>query len=132
MAEMAPTTSENKIGRRANARARLMLPSILLLPTTKEAGWLVNISCNGALVRVQQLPSVGSTAIFKFAEFELWCTVVWARGSYCGIRFDAPLPKETVSSLRSYSDNYAEHEQAHIASTAKSWVSGQAKLSIDN
>jgi hypothetical protein len=132
MAEMVPTILENKIGRRANARARLMLPSILLLPTAKEGGWLVNVSCGGALVRVQQLPSVGSTAIFKFAEFELWCTVVWASGSCCGIRFDAPLPMETVSRLRSFSDNYAEHEQAHSERMAESWVSGQVKLSLNN
>ena len=82
-------------------------------------------------MRVQQLPSVGSTAIFKFAEFELWCTVVWAGGSSCGIRFDTPLPMATISSLRSFSDNYAEHEKAHGERMAKSWVSGQTKLSMD-
>ena len=131
MAEMDPTNFEN-IGRRANARARLMLPSTLLLATSNERGWLTNISCSGALVRMQQLPSVGSTAIFHFAEFKLWCTVVWAKGSCCGLRFDAPLPMETISSLRSFSDKYAEHEQAHNERIAKSWVSGQTKLSLDN
>ena len=125
MADVALTSADNEIGRRANARARLMLPAMLMLPGSKEKGWLENISRTGARVRMQNLPSVGSTAIFKFANFELWCTVAWTRGSNCGLCFDAPLPRETVTRLRSFSDNYEEHKQTHSESVAKSWVSGQ-------
>ncbi len=116
---------ENSVGRRTDARLRLMLPATLRLPVAKESCWLQNISRSGALVRVEDVPAVGSTAIFSLMDLSLWCTVVWAEDKWCGLRFDEPLPNEAVVRFRSVFDNYPEHEEAHNQRIAKSWVAGE-------
>jgi len=125
MADIERTDIENSVGRRTDARLRLMLPASLRLPVSKEQCWLENISRSGALVRIEDLPVLGSTAIFKFMHLTLWCTVIWAEEEWCGLQFDEPLPNETVIRFRSVFDNYSEHEQAHNESVARSWVSGE-------
>jgi hypothetical protein len=117
---------DGNVGRRTDARLRLMLPASLRLPVAKENCWLENISRTGALVRIEQLPPVDSTAIFKFMHLTLWCTVVWVQDNWCGLQFDEPLPSEAVLRFRSVFDHYPEHEQAHNEHIARSWVSGEA------
>jgi hypothetical protein len=116
---------ESNVGRRMDARLRLMLPASLRLPIAKEVCWLENISRTGALVRIEELPAEGSTAIFKFMHLSIWCTVVWTREQWCGLQFDDPLPNETVLRFRSVFDNYTEHEQARNERVARSWISGE-------
>lgn len=125
MAEKDRVLGENSVGRRTDARLRLMLPASLRLPVSKEKCWLGNISKSGALVRVVDLPAVGSTAIFEFMHLSLWCSVIWARDNWCGLQFDEPLQDETVIQFRSVFDHYVEHQQAQNESVARSWVSGE-------
>ena len=58
-----------------------------------------NISCTGALIEGEAIPSAGRDAVLKAEGLELFCSVVWAGETQCGVAFDEPLTPQQVLEL---------------------------------
>jgi hypothetical protein len=58
-----------------------------------------NISCTGALVEAEEVPSAGRDAVLKAEGLELFCSIVWAEEGRCGLAFDETLTPQQVLEL---------------------------------
>lgn len=58
-----------------------------------------NISCTGALIEGEEIPSAGRDGVLKAEGLELFCSVVWSDGARAGLAFDEPLTPEQVLEL---------------------------------
>jgi hypothetical protein len=53
-----------------------------------------------------------------FANLELFCSIVWARNSRCGLAFDDPVAEATLIAIRRYSDQYVAEVRAQAMECA--------------
>ena len=58
-----------------------------------------NISCTGALIEGEVIPSAGRDGVLKAEDLELFCSIVWSDGVRGGLAFDEPLTPEQVLEL---------------------------------
>lgn len=57
---------------------------------------LRNLSEEGALIEGEGLPAEGSQVIFVRNELRAQAKIMWAEGSFAGVKFDYPLAREVL------------------------------------
>ena len=120
-------SQDDIIGRRANARARLMIPASLVLLSATFRCRLDNLSRTGARVSVGGLPRCGEDGFLRCGELDVFCTVVWVRDDSCGLIFDLPLPKDNVIAMRNSAEDVAYHDRVSWNNYVRDWVGGQVR-----
>jgi hypothetical protein len=120
------TVEESEVGRRRRARLRLNLPAKLVTTQFTCPASILNISEQGIGV-VSEIPlKAGSIVVLQFLEFELFCTVAWAKGRRAGLAHDAAITSEIILLLRIVADTSTEDTYTMIA--AKDWADGTARF----
>lgn len=89
----------SETGRRRAARLRLAIDARLITTWGEYPVRLDNLSDTGAHVSRPKSDAFGR-CVLKWLDYETWGEMVWARGGYCGIRFDRPLPEDWVRTTR--------------------------------
>lgn len=92
--------SDDNVGRRRFRRVRISSPARVALVSRTSGALLLDISQSGARLQMEELPRVGTYALIRWNEFECFGQVLWTRAKVCGIRFDAPLGRETIVRVR--------------------------------
>jgi hypothetical protein len=83
-------------GKRLGNRLRLGVPAGLVLPYRTHRCRIVDVSANGARIRVERPIQTDRTAMLHFHELRAYGTVVWCRAGECGLAFDPPLAQEDI------------------------------------
>jgi hypothetical protein len=83
--------------RRTRNRISVECPAELVLLSARLEGHIVDISPNGARLRVAEPPLPNSMGMLRWGNNEIYCTVIWANDAYCGLGFDRPLAGEIVA-----------------------------------
>ena len=66
---------------------------------------LVDVSRTGSMVEgAPPSVKVGSEAILKCEQLDVFATVLWVRGDKCGIRFDTPILDAAIHALQATSE----------------------------
>lgn len=86
---------------------------------------LIDMSCTGARVGVDEMPRVGSLVIIESPEIELFGSVRWAGRDVFGFEFDEPLPTERVIAMRRYADGQIERDKEEELANARRFVLGK-------
>lgn len=71
---------------------------------SRNPGFILNLSCNGAMVYSQELPQVGASVVLRCGPLDVLGTVMWAEQGRFGIQFDEPIPEEVVVGMRREAD----------------------------
>lgn len=70
---------------------------------------LHDVSCWGSMVEgAPPTIRVGSEAILRCHELDVFATVLWVTGERCGIRFDAPIQDAAIRALRAASEQLSQ------------------------
>ena len=77
-------------GRRSAPRAEMLLPVWITSLAASRTLDLVDVSATGAKLAGTDLPAVGSDLFLRVGPLDTLATVVWNRGSTCGVTFDRP------------------------------------------
>lgn len=87
-------------GRRRAAREEAPLTAVLTTLTHSHSALLVDVSCTGARLHADDLPSKGEEIILTVEKLRAFGIVVWSRRGECGVRFDMPLEPLEIDDLR--------------------------------
>lgn len=88
-------------GKRASARAPVLLRAALHTLTTSRSITLFDVSSTGARISLPEPLSEGQQLWLKIPPLEIFATVVWTDDDMCGVQFDEPLWETEVSVLQS-------------------------------
>lgn len=126
----SPHTTESgiPIGRRNAPRLRLSVPAKFVSLYGTHNCILVDLSCSGAQVGLEQPLDVNETGFLQVAKLELFCDVVrkaqGPNGGVNGLLFDPPLKDQDVLDMRAFAESYQVDEFQWLRSQAKKWVTG--------
>lgn len=118
---MTPRKPFGKLGNRSTARLTVDVDARLTLPGRSATGTVENVSRTGCRLLLAESPRVGVTLLLRVDRIETLCSVVWVRGTRCGVRFANALPAEQLNRLRWIVDNAGDHEQRAIAHATAMW-----------
>lgn len=128
MARVANQAEPRPTGRRAKARLRLGIPGRLVLLDGYSSCLLDDLSQSGACLTIHPPPTAGNQGILQCVQLDVFCTIIWAGGGRCGVRFADQLDVQTLLTMRSFVDNFASHERAEHENRARDWVSGKVRI----
>lgn len=115
-------------GRRGAARLRLSIPAKLISLFATQRCILIDISRGGAQVGLAEPLRLGEDLCVEIAGLEPFGTVVRCdrglHGGVNGIAFEDWLSDEEVLSVRRFSENFLEVEQARLRREARKWITG--------
>lgn len=120
-----PHGEEGLTGRRATARVRLALPARIETIRGMQSVTLVNLSQTGAQVAAEEVPAAGSELVLMCGAIDVFATVKWSRDGRCGLRFDEPVGREELLSLRQEADAAARAPDAAQWRAAREWAAGR-------
>ena len=84
----------------------------------------MDISENGARIRLQRPLSIGDAAILECAELELFGLIVRRESSGNGMEFETPLTPEQVLAIRAFDENFENIEWRADRNAARNWIAG--------
>ena len=87
-------------GRRSAAREDAPLTAVLTTVTYSQSVFVVDVSCTGARLRGDYLPSKGEEIMLSIEKVRAFGFVVWSRRGECGVRFDLQLEPLDIHDLR--------------------------------
>jgi hypothetical protein len=87
-------------GRRCAAREEAPLTAVFTTITYSHSALLVDVSCTGARLRGDYLPSKGEEIMLSVENLRAFGIVVWSRRGECGVRFELPLEPLDIHDLR--------------------------------
>jgi len=120
-----PASSGEMPCRRWNGRAVLSLPARLMLPMGEYDCLLEDLSLGGACIHIATAPRLGATAILKFGDHALFCTISWVKGQQCGLKFMERLPKDVVMRMQWLAANIEDYENERSIQAARNWSTGK-------
>ena len=116
------------VGRRGAARLRLSLPAKLVSLYGTHRCILIDLSCTGAQVGLEEPLDKNETAFLQIAGAELFCGVVrkaqGANGGVNGVLFDPPLVDQDVLDMRAFAETYQDDVLRGLKAEVKDWVDG--------
>lgn len=112
------------VGRRKTSRLRLGIPAVLLLLDGTFRCRLIDLSCSGARIGLDQHLRIGAEAVLQCPGFEVFGMVVWSDAEQVGMHFDEELPASRLLTLRDYKDNSRERSLAELRRSVHDWVNG--------
>jgi hypothetical protein len=93
--------------KRIESRARVAIEAKLQTVLGRFSGYLLNLSCQGAMVQTVEPPARGNTVVVSCGPLDVLGTVVWVEHERFGIEFDEPIAEEMVIELRHMADEAA-------------------------
>jgi hypothetical protein len=112
-------------GRRSSRRVSLALPARFECLRGSVPAQLTSLSCNGAMIALEEPPRVGSDGVLTFEGLEVFCSVVWADSRRCGLKFYDRLTQQDVLEARHISDRDPERQRAQRLAAARAWAEGR-------
>src|ERR1044071_92191 len=100
--ELRPT---HWVWHRSEARARLAIEVAVETLGTRGTGFILNLSCHGAMVHTAQDLSPGGGIVLRCGNLVVFGMVAWARGGRAGVEFDEPICEQLVVELRRIADD---------------------------
>lgn len=94
--------------RRIESRARVAIDAMVETIDGLGTGFIINLSCHGAMVQTQELPRPGSLLLLKCDRLEVTGRVAWTRKKRFGVTFDKSVPKHIVTSFGGFPSPPAE------------------------
>lgn len=82
--------------RRRTARFTIDIPVILRTISGDRHCHMANISDNGAKLETPEPPPQGVSGWLIMGKQEIYCTVIWANDSACGIEFERAIGEQTL------------------------------------
>lgn len=117
------------VGRRTQARARVMLSGIIEAIDGLRRVTVHNLSTGGALIETARAPSVGKEVVLKCFGIDAFGVVVWEDGDRCGIEFYDPIDEAEVIRQRQLSeDEFAQlkwRTRKDMLEAAERWSNGK-------
>lgn len=115
-------------GRRGSARLRLSIPARLITRYDTSRCILIDLSCSGAQLGLEQTLRVTETAILEIGGLEGFGEVVRSvqgkNGGIVALKFDEPLSDDDVLSVRAFSERYQDDELRALRKEIREWVEG--------
>lgn len=125
MAELLPSESKARIGRRGRSRVRVYLPARIIAVDGTQTGTLLDISLTGVQLKLTRALRNRAEVLVQFDRYELFGTVVWTDSDRCGVDIDEGVPSAVVLAAR------ARHDEMMRAGgwspereAARRWVNG--------
>lgn len=87
-------------GRRAAARAPVLMSAAMHAVGTSHTVSLVDVSTTGAKLRIHAPLEIGKEVWLKAPPADMFGTVVWIDGEECGVEFEMPLGEEEAARLQ--------------------------------
>ena len=112
-------------GHRTFNRLRLGAPAQLQLTHETRSCLLDDISSSGARLRITHPLAPQQTAVLIFHELKLYSTVMWCKGSECGLKFDQPLELEDMQGMLWITENRELYERICNQAHALAWAEGE-------
>lgn len=123
-----PSRTGIKAGRRTAPRLRLSIPARLVTRYDTRNCILVDLSCTGAQVGLENPLREGDAGVLQIGGVEPFAEVVRATrgalGGTNGLLFDPPLSEEEVLAMRAFSERYRLDEIRALREEVRRWVSG--------
>lgn len=60
---------------------------------------MANISVGGAKLELAKPPAEGITGYIVFSAYELFCKVIWANETSCGVEFERPITERALVAI---------------------------------
>jgi PilZ domain len=114
-------------GRRRAAREEAPLTAVITTLTCSHSALVVDVSCTGARLRGDELPSKGQEMILSVEKLRTFGIVVWSRRGECGVRFDPPLEPLDI---HDFATGFAS-VPACLASSGMRWRTGMSASLAD-
>jgi hypothetical protein len=99
---------------RNEARARLAIEVTIETLGARRAGFILNLSCHGAMVQTAQHLRPGSDLVLKCGHLDVLGTVAWSKDGRAGVEFAEPISEELVIELRHIADNIARYAKPSL------------------
>ena len=112
-------------GHRSLNRLRLGAPAQLQLTHEMRTCLLDDISSSGARLRITQPLTPLQTAMLIFHELKLYSTIMWCKGSECGLKFDQPLDLEDMQGMLWITENRELYARICNEAHALAWAEGK-------
>ena len=124
----APPSAPIPIGKRGAPRLRLSIPAKLISRYATQRCILIDVSCTGAQVGLEEPLDLQETAILQIGTMEPFGEVVRTvrrkNGGINGVKFDPPIDKAEVLEIRSFAENYEREQLRAIRLQVQEWVDG--------
>lgn len=116
-------------GRRAQSRLRVWLSCRLITRGFDAKAVLADLSRVGAKIQTNRSEGLYGEAVLQWAGMEAFGTIIWARGGFCGLQFDKPVPENWLILSRQINETSACPDESTAArELARAWVSGQRRV----
>ncbi len=126
--EAAAKSAPIPVGKRGAARLRLSISAKLVSRYATHRCILIDLSCTGAQVGLEEPLDLEETAILQFGETEIFCEVVRSvrskNGGINGFRFDPELEEADVLEIRAYAETYERDQLRSLRAEIRNWVDG--------
>lgn len=113
------------VGRRSAPRLRLSIPAKLVTITQTLPCVLLDVSRTGAQVSLPEPLPLDAACFVRFADYEVFATVVRCVTGLNGVQFDDALGDGDVLAVRSFAESYEAAERAALKANARAWVTGR-------
>ena len=107
------------VGRRGAPRLRLSIPGKLITV-------LLDLSRTGAQIGLAKPLTVGTAGFLRFAEFEVFGSVIRSTQGGNGLEFDVEMPDEDILTTRRFAEKYEFDERKALMEEVRAWVTGAA------
>ena len=87
-------------GRRASARAPVLMSAAMHAVGTSQTVSLVDVSRTGAQLRIHAPLEIGKEVWLKAPPADMFGTIVWVDGDHCGVAFETALGEEEAATLQ--------------------------------
>ena len=96
-------------GKRIESRARVAIEASLETVLGRSRGYLLNLSCHGAMVQMPDPPQRRADVVLRCGPLDVLGIVAWVQQERIGIEFDEPIPEGQVIELRRLADEAVRH-----------------------
>ncbi len=110
-----------KLGKRGLARLSTGLDATLVLADRLVSCQMEDISRTGCRIRLSEPARRGATILVRIERLEELGTIVWTRGTQCGVRFGRPITVETLARIRWIVEHRDDHERRTLAGATAMW-----------
>ena len=118
---MLARKSFSRLGDRAMGRLAAGINGALVLPDRSIPCIVENLSRKGARLQVEVPPRIGLTVVLRVERVDALGYVIWARGTKCGIAFDAAVPIAAIDRVRWAVEHSQTNEKRKFISTSANW-----------
>lgn len=122
----ADLESLDNVGRRSAPRLRLSIPGKLITVSETRRCVLLDLSRTGAQIGLAKPLPIGGAGFLRFAQIEVFGSVIRSTKGGNGLEFDVEMPDEDVLATRRFAEEYELDERKALMEEARAWVMGSA------